>query len=88
MEHHIKQVYEVSQAHEISMGCFLIIYGKHINGWFIAIPNWGIFTEAVNPQDVFGNMEKLSRNIKIRNIKGASELIAKAVKEHWESINA
>ena len=87
MEHHIKQ-YEVSQAHEISVGCFLIIYGKHINGWFIAIPNWEVCTEAANPQDVFYNTEKLSRVSKIKNVKDAPETIAKAVKEHWESINA
>lgn len=88
MEHHIKHVYEVSQTHEISVDWngynFLIIYGKHINGWYIAIPNWEACTEAGEPQDVFYNIEKLSRVIKIKN---APEAIAKAVKEHWESLD-
>lgn len=89
MEHNIKHVYEVSQTHEISVDWngynFLIIYGKHINGWFIAILNWEVCIEAANPQNVFYNTEKLSRVIKIKNAPAA---IAKAVKEHWESINA
>lgn len=39
-------------------GCnYLVIYGRHVNGGFIAIPNWNICTEAGD--GVFYNTEKL-----------------------------
>ena len=38
---------------------FLTIYGRHANGYFIAIPNWGICCEATEPSDTFYNAEKL-----------------------------
>lgn len=85
----IKSTYGVSETHEISVDWngynFLIIYGHHINGWFIAIPNWQVCTEAGHPIDNFYNTEKLS---KVINIKNAPSSIAKAIREHWESINA
>lgn len=36
---------------------YLVIYGKHINGGFIAIPNWNICAEAGD--SVLYNTEKL-----------------------------
>lgn len=85
----IKKTYEVSKTQEISVDWngynFLIIYGHHINGWFIAIPNWQVCTEAGHPSDDFYNTEKLSMVIDVEN---APSVIAKAVREHWESINA
>lgn len=85
----IKNTYEVTKTQEASVDWngynFLVIYGKHINGWFIAIPNWNVCTEAGQPSDDFYNTEKLSRVIDIEN---APSVIAKAVREHWESINA
>lgn len=84
--YNIKNTCEVSKAHEISVDWngynFLIIYGKHINGWFIAIPNWQMCTEAGQPSDDFYNTEKLSRVIDIEN---APSIIAKAVREDWEN---
>lgn len=83
----IKSTYEVSKTQEISVDWngynFLIIYGKHINGWFIAIPNWNVCAEAGQPSDDFYNTEKLSRVIDIEN---APIVIAKAVREHWEGL--
>lgn len=39
---------------------FLVIYGKHVNGGFIAIPNWKICCEASSFQDdSFYNKEQL-----------------------------
>lgn len=39
---------------------YLIIYGKHVNGGFIAIPNIGLCAEASgDPGDTFYNSEKL-----------------------------
>lgn len=50
--------------HDISLNGYnyLIIYGKHINGCFIAIPNWEISCEAsCRSNDVFFNMERLKQ---------------------------
>jgi hypothetical protein len=38
---------------------FLTIYGKHVNGYFIAVINWNICTEAGEPGSVSYNTEKL-----------------------------
>lgn len=84
-KYEIKNTYEVSKTREVSVDWnghnFLIIYGHHINGWFIAIPNWGVCVEASNPTDAFYNTEKLSRVIDIEN---APSVIARAIREHWE----
>lgn len=64
---------------------FHVVYEKYSNGWFIAIPNWEICIEASEPTDVFYNARKLAKRI---NVENASSVIAKAIKEHWESANA
>lgn len=80
----IKEDYKVTETHEFSVDWngynFLIIYGNHINGWFIAIPNWSISTEAAHPEDVFYNTERLSGAI---DVPGAPDILAEAIKEHW-----
>ncbi|MBQ9713703.1 MAG: hypothetical protein IJV83_00080 [Clostridia bacterium] len=38
---------------------YLVIYGKHVNGYFCCIPNWGIGCEMAEPSDIFYNTEKL-----------------------------
>lgn len=83
----IRNEYKVTKIHEISVDFsgwnFLLIYGKHINGWFIAIPNWNICVEATNPSDTSYNIGKLSEAFNSDNMgKG----IAEAIKEHWESV--
>jgi len=87
MEAKIKREYEISNAHEISVDWngynFLIIYGKHINGWFIAIPNWEVCIEASDPTDTFYNSEKLAKALDKANV--GIEL-AKVIKEHWRGI--
>lgn len=86
MDYKIRNTYEVTQPQEVSVDWkgnnFLIIYGQHINGGFIAIPNWGISTEAGTPEDVFYNTEKLMKNFNHE----MSKAIAEAINEHWESI--
>lgn len=88
MEYEIKALYEVSMTKELSLDWnghnFLVIFGEHINGWFIAIPNWQICTEAGHPTDTFYNTEKLSMVIDIPN---APKAIACALEEYWESTN-
>lgn len=44
----------------VNGSCFLVIYGKHANGYFCAIPNWGVACEMCEPRDTFYNTEKLS----------------------------
>lgn len=81
----IRTSYEVSETHEISVDCngfnFLVIYGKHINGWFIAIPNWNICTEASHPDNIHYNAEKLSSVLKEKHIP---DLLAKVISDHYE----
>lgn len=64
---------------------YLVIYGHHINGWFIAIPNWQICTEAGPPDSVPYNTEKLSKSFGLLNAPLAPCVIAEAVKKHWET---
>lgn len=88
MKAEIRSIYKVSNTNEISVDWhgnnYLIIYGKHINGWFIAIPNWGVATEAGDPSDVFYNMEKLARVIPGAN---DAKVLAEAIEAHWEWLN-
>ncbi len=87
MKAEIRNAYEVSNTHEISVDWngynFLIIYGHHINGWFIAIPNWEVCIEASDPTDTFYNSEKLAKAL---NKANAGVELAKAIKEHWEGL--
>lgn len=76
MEFKIECQYPAKVLFEISVDAdgnnFLVIYGKHINGGFCCIPNWGIGCEMGEPSDTFYNYESLHRH-------GLSELQAKAV---------
>lgn len=60
---------------------FLVIYGKHGNGGFCCLPNWGISCEAGDPQDVFYNTEKLSGAGLTWN---DAEAVAKVIKQVGE----
>ena len=62
---------------EANGSCFLTIYGRHANGYFIAIPNWGICCEASEPNDTYYNAEKL-RDVKL-SLKSA-HAIADAIR--------
>lgn len=65
---------------------YLLIYGEHINGAFIAIPNWEISCEAsVRSDDVFFNTEMLQQaGLK----KVTAEAIATYIKEAMFVINS
>lgn len=56
--------YEAEALFEVSFSAngshFLVIYGRHENGGFCCITNWGISCEMGDPNDVFYNTEKLS----------------------------
>ena len=80
----VKKTYAVTAVKELSIDWngfnFLVIIGKHINGWYIAIPNWNVCTEAGNPMDSFYNSEKLSKALNNVNMGNA---IADAVAGYW-----
>lgn len=88
MSYKIRDTYKITKTHEFSLDYnnfnFLVIYGEHINGWFIAIPNWNICTEAGEPTDVGYNTTKIAQT-HIRNI--APKYLAWAIKEHWNDMN-
>lgn len=83
----INSTYEVTQNQEFSVDWngfnFLIIYGHHINGWFIAFPDWNKCTEAGEPSDVAYNAAKLAQT-HIHDI--APVYLAQALAEHWKSL--
>lgn len=87
MKAEIQREYKVFSAREISVDwngfSFLVIYGRHVNGWFIAIPNWKICVEATEPTDHFYNEEKLAEAF---NNPTKGKAIAEAIKEHWEGL--
>lgn len=76
--------YKVSETHELSInyvGCnYLTIFGQHINGWFIAVPNWGKSVEAAHPTDIFYNSEKLSEHFS----KEVAAALARTIAAYWD----
>ena len=60
---------------------FLIIYGRYVNDWFIAIPNWEICVKATEPDNVYYNIDKLSQAF---NDGDKGRVVAEAIKEHWK----
>ena len=65
MDYKISKRYKASVQFESSVDCddnnYLVIYGKHINGGWCCIPNWGIGCEMSDPDDTFYNYENLVR---------------------------
>ena len=82
----IRKTYQTDKVQEFSVDydgySYLVIYGRHINGWFIAVPNWKVCVETTDPQGVFYNAERLSGVFERPNVP---HVIAMAVKEHWEN---
>lgn len=83
-EYEITAQYNTDGVKEISVDWngynFLVIYGKHINGGFFSMPNWGVGGELSNHfvSDVFGNAEYINRHLKN---KKAAQQIAMAIAE-------
>lgn len=86
MKAEVKRTYIATAKEELSIDWnghnFLVIIGKHINGWYIAIPNWNVCTEAGNPIDGFYNREKLASAL---NDANAGVAIADAITEYWKN---
>ena len=78
----ISRLFDASVIFEASIeangSCFLVIYGKHANGYFIAIPNWGVCCEASFAKDTFYNAEKL-RDIGLST--KTAHILANAIKK-------
>lgn len=64
-------------------GCsYLIVFGRHINGGFVAIPNWNISAELSADGSVLYNTEKLEES----GLDPATALtIAQHIKDTLES---
>ncbi len=82
MEYKIKREFNTSKVREFYMEyngySYLVIYGKHINGGFIAVPNHYKCCEAGNTIDVFYNRERLES---CGFDKKTAKAIAMAIKE-------
>lgn len=86
MKAEVRTTYKIEAKEELSIDYkgfnYLVIIGKHINGWFIAIPNWNVYTEAGNPIDSYYNCEKLSKAL---NDGNAGTAIADCVSTWWRN---
>lgn len=39
----------------------LVIYGKHVNGYFCCIPDWNVGCEMAEPNDTYWNYQSLCK---------------------------
>ena len=72
---------KVEFEHDIEVNgySYLVIFGRHINGGFIAIPNWNVCTEAsAFNGDVWENTERLVK-------QGLPQETARAIAEHIDA---
>ncbi len=66
---------------------FLLIYGKHVNGYYCCIPNWNIGCEMSDPQDTFYNEEQLRKSAALMEegtqkvLLGVARQLAIAIKD-------
>ncbi len=95
VQYKIKEQYATSTKFEISVDAngwnFLVIYGKHISGYFCCIPNWNVGCEMAEPSDVFYNRQQLRKTAMLlddnqKEIEAAAEPIAQAIKEFSEMV--
>ena len=57
--HPAEVIFEITV--DVNGNSYLVIYGKHVNGGFCCIPNWGVSCEMGDPGDTFYNAEALQR---------------------------
>lgn len=60
---------------------YLVIFGKHVNGWFISLPRNNVSCEAADPLNVAYNRSNLIENGKLD--EGFAFLVAEMIKELW-----
>lgn len=56
-EHKAMVLFEISMSY--NGFSYLVIYGKHINGYFCCIPDWKYGCEMAEPNDIYYNSMKL-----------------------------
>ena len=61
---------------------YLVIFGKHVNGWFISLPKNNVSCEAADPLDVAYNRSSLVEQGKLEG--DFALLIAEMIKELWD----
>ncbi len=76
MDFPVKALFEISIS--VKGSSYLVIYGKHVNGYFCAIPNWEISCEMAEPGDTFFNASRLACVLKA----DVSREIANAIKDY------
>lgn len=90
----IKTTYKV-KSEEASLDIcgysFLCIYGTHINGNYIAMPNWGVATELSDANDIFYNKNAIKIMLESRSeladiLDRIGEDIAKAISVRLEKL--
>lgn len=78
---------EVKNVHEFIVDFdgwrYFVIFGEHMNGWFIAIPNHGVCTESGHPEDNLYNSNKIA---KMMNSATIGVLIAREILEYWNDL--
>lgn len=85
----IGRQYDASVLFEISVNTcgnnYLVIYGKHVNGYFCCIPNWNVGCEMAEPSDVFYNRSRLVDDACLG--MNAADAIAKAIKNTSDDLS-
>lgn len=86
MNYKVISRHEVGNVIEFTMDIgdwsYLVIYGKHINGYFCAVPNWGVGCEMSKSDSIAYNATKLATN----GIEyGSAKAIAEAIREVWDN---
>lgn len=85
MTHKTENTFNAAVIFEASIAAggisYLVIYGRHINGYFTALPSKGIAAEQAEPDNVAYNRDKLID-------AGLNEDIAQAIAEEINIITA
>ncbi len=85
----IQRTYQAKVLFEASIDTrgnnYLVIYGKHINGYFCCIPNWRVSCEMTEPSDLCYNRSALNdAGIGMGAAKEIAEEIANYMAAHPE----
>lgn len=81
IKYRIKPIDDNEFVLEANGWSFHICLGSYASGNYIAIPNWGVCTEASSWNNTFWNEEQLATS-KSETVSSNSEAIARAVKEY------
>ena len=78
----MSRILNASKNGEISVDIgdwnFYVLFKKYINGYYIALPDWGVCVKAADADNVGYNMSRLSRALD-KTVKKYAEEIALAI---------